>query len=128
MQLELTITADESELPLVVNALSTLEGDVAVSVGADGDHGGRTAIDLTEEERCVLAAVQESPGSALRVIHWTVNELDGTPFDEYLQEDSWNDEREEVQGLLWSLKGDDLVRNEGQQWYLTDEAPIDILQ
>ncbi|ELZ21071.1 hypothetical protein C475_18973 [Halosimplex carlsbadense 2-9-1] len=128
MRLELTITADKSELPLIVNALSTLEGDVDVSVDADGDDGGQIAIDLTNEGRYVLAAVQESPGSALRVIHRTVNELDGTPFEGYSQEDGWNDEREEVQGLLWSLKSEDLVRNDGQQWYPTDDAPTDVLQ
>lgn len=128
MKLELTITADESELPPLVNALSTLEDGIDVSVGTDEDEGDRGATDLTEGKRYVLAAVQESPGSALRVIHRTTNGLEGTPFEEYSQEDGWNDEREEVQDLLWSLKSDDLVRNDGQQWYPADDAPTDVIE
>ena len=73
------------------------------------------------------AAVQASSGSSLRVIHRTANELDDSPFDGYSQEDEWNDERAEVQGILWSLKSDDLVRNDGQQWYPTNDAPLDVI-
>jgi hypothetical protein len=126
MEIELSITADESELPMIVNALSEIEDSVDVSVRGSGE--GPSANDLSEDQRYVLAAVQESPGSALRVIHRTTNELDGSPFNEYSEEDGWNDEREEVQRLLWLLKRNDLVRNDGQQWYLTDEAPTDLLE
>jgi len=125
MEVELSITADESELPMIVNALSEIEDSIDVSVGERGE--GPSASDLSEDQRYILAAVQESPGSALRVIHRTTNELDGSPFDEYSEEDGWNDEREEVQRLLWLLKRNDLVRNDGQQWYPTDEAPTDLL-
>jgi hypothetical protein len=125
MEIELSITADESELPMIINALSEVEDSVDVSVGEPGE--APSASDLSEDQRYVLAAVQESAGSALRVIHRTTNELDGSPFDEYSEEDGWNDEREEVQRLLWLLKRNDLVRNDGQQWYPTDEAPTDLL-
>lgn len=125
MEIELSITADESELPMIINALSEVEDSVDVSVGEPGE--APSASDLSEDQRYVLAAVQESAGSALRVIHRTANELDGSPFGEYSEEDGWNDEREEVQRLLWLLKRNDLVRNDGQQWYPTDEAPTDLL-
>jgi hypothetical protein len=125
MEIELSITADESELPMIVNALSVIEDSVDVSVGERGE--GLSASDLSEDQRYVLAAVRESPGSALRVIHRTTNELNGSPFDEYSEEDGWNDEREEVQRFLWLLKRNDLVQNDGQQWYPTDEAPTDLL-
>lgn len=126
MQLELSITADESELPMIVSALSEIEDSVDVSVAGRGEIP--SADDLTEDQRYVMAAVQESPGSALRVIHRTTNELEGSPFDEYSEEEGWNDEREEVQRLLWLLKRNDLVRNDGQQWYLADNAPTDLLE
>ena len=42
-------------------------------------------------------------------------------------ENGWNDEREEVRGIRWSLKSDDLVRNDEQQLYPTDDAPPDVI-
>ncbi len=126
MQIEVSITADGSELPALVGALTTLK-DADISVTTKEPETDHVVPDLTEEERYVLAAVQASSGSALRVIHRKANELDGSPFDAYSREDGWNDEREKLQNILWSLKSDNLVRNDGQQWYPTDDAPLDVI-
>lgn len=123
MEIEITIKADESELSEVTEMLSGLDAETEV---AAGDEGESPIDELTEEELYVIAAVQESPRSALRVIQRTANQLEGSPFTEYDEDEGWNEERERIQSLLWSLSEDGWVENDGQQWYPGERAPDSI--
>jgi len=124
MQIEVTIKADKSELSEVTEMLSGLDAETQV---ADSDESDSAVDELSEEELYVIAAVQESPRSALRIIQRTANQLEGSPFTEYDEEEGWNDERERIQSHLWSLSGDGWVENDGQQWYPGEKAPDNIL-
>ena len=125
MQIEITIKADQSELSEVTEVLSGIDAETGVAIDDESD----SAVDgLTEEELYVIAAVQESPRSALRVIQRTANQLEGSPFTEYDEEEGWNDEREQIQSHLWSLSEDGWVGNDGQQWYTGEKAPDNILE
>jgi len=123
MQIEITIKADENELSEVAEMLSGLDAETEV---ADSDESESAVDELTEEELHVIAAVQESPRSALRVIQRTANQLEGSPFTEYDEDEGWNEEREQIQSLLWSLSEDGWVENDGQQWYPGERAPDNI--
>jgi hypothetical protein len=57
-------------------------------------------------------------------------ELDGSPFDDFVEADDetgWNDERQYIREMLWSMKSDGLVDNDGQLWYTVEDAPADVL-
>lgn len=126
MEIEVTIQADDGELPVIAQTLENLASESEIAVTRESDDGRE--LDLDEEERYVLAALQEEPGSALRVIHRTATEIAGSPFDDYQQEDGWNDERQNVRSILWSFEDDGIVRNDGQLWYPTDDTPTDLLE
>lgn len=68
--------------------------------------------DLTEQEQYIIAALQEQPRSALRVVHRVATTLDGSPFEEFDDDDGWNEERKEIRDLLWSIKFENQVDNE----------------
>jgi hypothetical protein len=61
-------------------------------------------------------------------VHRKATEIEGSPFDDYVQNDGWNDERQNIREILWSLKSDGLVDNDGQLWYPTDEAPSNTIE
>lgn len=124
MKIEVAVTADRSELPEIVEMLQTVGDSPDVNVSEEEENEDVLDADLSEEERYVIAAVQESPSSALRVIHRKVTGLDGSPFSEYDRDDGWNNEREAVQSILWNLKDKGYVRIDGQRWLPTDEAPL----
>ncbi|QLG62000.1 hypothetical protein [Halorarum salinum] len=119
--------ADETELPQIRSLIDGIEDEAELTV-TDDEENDPSDLDLTNEQRYVIAALQESPESALRVVHRVATELEGTPFDDYQEEDGWTDERQHIRDMLWSMKSDGLVDNDGQLWYATDEAPPYVLE
>lgn len=122
MQIEVAITANGSELSEIVDMLQTID-DADIAVSEEEEDEDVLDADLSEEKRYVLTAVQESPNSALRVIHRKATGLDGSPFSEYDRDNGWNNERETVQSILWGLKDKGYVKIDGQRWLPTDDAP-----
>jgi hypothetical protein len=70
-------------------------------------------------EKAVLTAVRENPGSSLRTIHRTVAQSDDSEIEWV---DGWSDERTSVQSALQSLRDQDSVRLEDRSWYPSDES------
>lgn len=124
MEVTVTIAADEDELSEVIPVLSSLSESASAEVDTGGElNSVESAIgSLSEEERYVLWALQESPGSALRVIHRTATQAEDSPFNDFDSDNGWNDERQRVRNILWELRGE-LTRNDGQLWYPTEDAP-----
>ncbi|WP_207587147.1 hypothetical protein [Halomontanus rarus] len=125
MQVEVSITADETELSAVTNLIAQLEEEAELDVSTQSERSND--LDLTEEERYIIAALHEQPRSALRVVHRVATNLDGSPFDSFDEDNGWNEERQNVRDLLWSMKNDGLVDNDGQLWFPTDQAPSHVL-
>jgi len=65
----------------------------------------------------VLAAVRNNPGKPLRNIHKTAAKIDESPIE---WTESWSEERENVRGSLWKLKGVNLVSLTKRSWYPVD--------
>ena len=126
MKVEVTITADDVELEEVNELIAGLADGSGLEATVE-DEEVTEELELTENERYVLASLQEEPRSALRVVHRVATEIEGAPFDSFDEDDGWNEERREVREVLWSMKSDGLVDNDGQLWYPTDEAPTNVL-
>jgi alpha-D-ribose 1-methylphosphonate 5-triphosphate synthase subunit PhnI len=107
MEFETTIRYDESELKQVLSVLQTLESR------SDADS------DLDDRQSAVLEAIQEhrNDGVTLQNIHRLVAERESDLFSEEAANDSWNDEREEVQSVVWNLKRHGLIQNNNRTWY-----------
>lgn len=127
IKVSVTIEADETELDEVRELTAGLDADSEVAVA---EEEATEESELTEDQRYVIAALQNSPRSALRVVHRVATELDDSPFDDFVEgsdENSWNDERQYIRDILWSMKSDGLVDNDGQLWYAVEDAPTDVL-
>lgn len=109
MEFEITIRYDESELKRVLSVLQTLESQ------------SDARSDLDDRQRAVLEAIQEhrNEGVTLRNIHRAVAEHEDGVFSEEAANDSWNDEREKVQSIVWDLSDRGLVQNNNRTWYPT---------
>lgn len=70
-------------------------------------------LSLTETELYTLAAVVESPGYSLRVIHETAAGFEGSPVS---WTESWGSQRKAVQRALWSLLRMELTSLSERSW------------
>lgn len=127
MRFNLNIEADRDELSEIIAILEQLETSPDVTINHEEEEA-QPVTNLTDEERFVIASLHANPRSALRVVHRLATELRGSPFDDFDEDNGWNDERQRIRDLLWSMKSDGLVHNDGQLWYATDEAPLTNLQ
>jgi hypothetical protein len=125
MQVEVSITADETELSTVANLIAQLEEETELDLSTQSERSHDQ--DLNEEQRYIIAALHEQPRSALRVVHRVATNLDSSPFDSFDEDNGWNDERQNIRDSLWSMKSDGLVDNDGQLWFPTDQAPTNVL-
>lgn len=84
----------------------------------DGKSAGTDGLPLTETELFTLAAVADSPGYTLRVIHKTAAGYDGSPVS-WAKE--WGSERKTVQRALWSLRRMGLASLNNRSWHPNDQ-------
>jgi len=107
--MRISIEGDMDEIEDRLGITITASEGAKIDVSANG---------LSKKERLVLKAVKRDPGKALRSIQQTVADLDGSPWE---YSGSWDDDREEVQSILGTLRNRDLVEVEGRSYYPTDE-------
>ena len=108
MEFETTIRYDESEQGRVLSVLEKLESQTDV-------HS-----ELDDRQSIVLEAIQERrDGVTLQNIHRIAAGHESGLFSEEAANDSWNDEREEVQSIVWDLNDRELVQNNNRTWYPT---------
>lgn len=83
-----------------------------------GESADTDGLPLTETELFTLAAVVESPGYPLRIIHETAAGFDDAPV---LWTEAWGSERKAVQRALWSLRRMELTSLNNRSWYPNDQ-------
>lgn len=99
---------EESEIQTVVERVDAIR---------NGESASTAGLPLSETELYTLAAVVESPGYALRVIHETAAGLDDSPVS---WTEAWGSERKAVQRALWSLRRMELTSLNYRSWYPSD--------
>lgn len=81
--------------------------------------------ELTHKQETVLEAIVEDHPSLLREIHDTAVDIKGSPY-QYSPEygETWNEERREIQGLVYELRefGLATVDGRGKPWTPTAQG------
>lgn len=109
MEIEVKITADNSEVGDVMSAIAALQDETTVEM-SERDR-------LSGIEEAALRAVQgPAKGSALKSIHRSVAEIE----DSIEWTEEWSDERVRVQDALGSLRQKDLIRLQEKSYYPAD--------